>query len=263
MNDSRNGMLIRDQYIQAFDAIKGKYGEETSEWRIGRNVSLKQAIGYTGQYVIRHKKKHFRYDYYRRKLGEAMYNLHPNPMSGSILCMDMGCGPSLFSWVVQDYISSHLMNNGSIGIIGYDHAEKMIQLSEEFRGYFINKCDIKYDWRGYWEIDHLKHNLERRDFSEHNIIVTLGYVLIQIKDKDNGRVMREFSEVIRSLYPVKSCIVVAVDAFSDFQWCQEFRDGWKRFQKALCDAGVNCESERCGSQYSYDSYAYARLDRRG
>lgn len=141
-------------------------------------------------------------------------------------------------------------------MIGYDHAEKMIQLAEEFHGYFVKKCDINYDWHGYWEIDYLKHYLESRDFSKHNIIVTLGYVLIQI----NERAMREFSEVIRSLYPVKSCIVVAVDAFSDAQRRQEFRDGWKEFRKTLCDAGVNYESEKFGGWYSY---AYARLDRRG
>lgn len=255
MNDSRNGTLIRNQYVPAFRAIKDEYGWEYSGWKIDPDVSLRKAISYTELYVVEHKTPHFRYKYYKDVLREAIRNLHFNTTNGSILCVDMGCGPSLFSWVVRDYIYS---SNENILMIGYDHAKKMILLSKKFHEYFVNKCAIKYDWYGYYKIDHLEHYLENQDLSGHDIIITLGHVLIQIKD--NKRAMCEFSKVIRILCLAKSCIVVAVDAYTG-EWRQAFQDGWKGFQKALCEAGVDC-----GPVYlnpGRRSYVYARLDGRG
>ena len=251
-------MSIRDQYIPAFEAIKGKYVGVYPGYKIGPNASLEEVIGYTEQHVIEHTTPHFRYDYYKDVLGEAMRNLHFDTTNRSIFCVDMGCGPGLFSWVVQDYMSSSSVKNENIRMIGYDHAENMILLSEKFHQSFVKRRATKYDWCGYSKIDHLKRDLESWDLSGHDIIVTLGHVLIQIKDDE--RAIREFSEVIRSLYRVKSCIVIAADAFADAQRRRAFRDGWNGFQKALCDAGMNYKFDKFGNWYSY---AYALLDRRG
>ena len=248
-------MSIRDQYIQAFEAIRHKHGEEDSSgWEIDPDVSLKQAIGYTGQYVVKHSQKHFRYDYYSCVLRMAMRDLSYNPGNGKILCMDIGCGPGLFSWVVQDYMSSHRVKRKNLMVIGYDHAKNMIRLSKKFHVSLRKQCATSYNWHGDFKFNRLKQNLKGLNFSNYDVIVTLGHVLIQIND--NAQEMRKFSKIVRSLCPFKSCIVVAVDAYSLEERRRQFRSSWKVFRKALQDDKMNCKSEKFGPDRSY---VYTRL----
>lgn len=175
-------MSIRDQYIQAFKAIRKRYGEKASGWEIDPDVSLKQAIGYTRKHVVKHSQKHFRYDYYSCVLRMAMRDLSYNSVYGKILCMDIGCGPGLFSWVVQDYMSSNRVKSENLKMIGYDHAKNMIRLSKKFHVSLCKRCATSYTWHGDFKFNRLKQNLKGSDFSNHDVIITLGHVLIQIND---------------------------------------------------------------------------------
>lgn len=249
-------MSIRDQYIQAFEAISKRYGEKASGWEIDPDVSLKQAIRYTRQYVVGNPQNHFRYDYYRNVLYKAMYDFSYNPVNGKILCMDIGCGPGLFSWVVQDYMSSNRVKSKNLKVIGYDHAKNMIRLSKKFHVSLRKQCATSYNWHGDFKFNRLKQNLKGLDFSNHDVIVTLGHVLIQIND--NAQAMRKFSKIIRSLCPFRSCIVVAVDAYSSEERRRQFRSSWKTFREYLRDDGMNCESKE-PIIYRYGNYIYNRL----
>lgn len=257
MHDSRNGMSIRGHYIQAFETIRNRYGEEGSGWEINPDVSLKQAIGYTRQYVIGHDKPHFRYDYYRDALDWAFSTLRFGPGNGDILCMDLGCGPGLFSWVVQDYMVSRSVRKGDIEIIGYDHANNMIRLLNMFHDCFCCRCSPQHDWHGYFRIGRLKRALKTRCFSNHDVIVTLGHVLIQIKD--NPRAMRDFSCIIGSMFPFKSCVVIAADAYSSLDRRQAFRDSCEGLWDALREAGMDSTT---GKLSDMRSHVCARLHMR-
>ena len=253
-NDSWNGMSIRDQYIQAFETIRGRYGEESSGWKIDSNVSLKKAIGYTGRYVVRHERPHFRYDYYREVLCKAMRDLHYDPVNRTILCMDLGCGPGLFSWVVQDYMSDLSVEEGNVEIAGYDHAKSMIQLSNIFHDYFRDGRSTRYGWHGCSKVGRLQRALMLRNFSNYDIIVTFGHVLIQIKN--DLRAMRELSGIIWSLSPFKSCTVIAADAYFSDGRRQAFRDSCERLWRALQEPGMSSEHRPLSDRHSY---TYARL----
>ena len=251
-------MSIRDQYRQAFAAIRDSYGEEGSGWEIDSNVSLKQAIGYTGQYVVGHERQHFRYDYYHDVMCRVMRDLRYDPVNRKILCMDLGCGPGLFSWVVQDYMVSRSVRKGDIEIIGYDHAENMVRLSKKFHDCFRRGRAARYDWHGSFKIGRLKRVLGSRDFSGHDIIVTLGHVLIQVKD--NAHALRDFSGIIRSLSPFGSCIVVAADAYFSHDRRRAFRDSCAILWYALREAGMNVKPRQLSDARSC---MCARLDTRG
>lgn len=59
--------------------------------------------------------------------------------------------------------------------------------------------------------------------------------------------MSQFAAIIEFLFPCHSCIMVAVDAFSNNRPI-EFRDAYKKLREALKSDGVNIEEEYLGPE---------------
>ena len=160
--------------------------------------------------------------------------------------LDLGCGPGLFSWVVQDYmLTKYRKNPGDIDLIGYDYAENMIRLAALFQEHL----PVEYNLDGYFEIDRIRNMLKSRDLSDCHVLITFGHVLIQVKDSSEA--MQNFVGIINNMFPSKSCIVVAVDAYSSDDIRQDFRDACNKLWAALNDAGVNVKNNHIGSIRSW------------
>ena len=246
-------MQIREHYIESFGKIRNRFREAPCDHVIPGNVSLQSAIGYTNEFIVESEQKHFRYDYYQKELGKAMTGFGFNPLENRITHLDLGCGPGLFSWVVQDYLCSrYKMDPDDIELIGYDYAKNMIHLANLFH----EVLPVEYNFEGYHEFERIRRMLKFTDFSDSDCIITFGHVLIQIKD-DPGA-LRDFVELIQHLFPVHSCILVAVDAYAFEDRRQDFRHVCKTLLAALAGAGVNVKSKPAGNT---GSRLYARLSR--
>ena len=246
-------MQIREHYIESFNRISSEFGGEPCSHIIPRTVSLKQAIGYTSEFIVKPGEEYFRYDYYKKKFRDAITRLGFIPAENKINHLDLGCGPGLFSWVVQDFmLKNYGKKSGDLEFIGYDHAQNMIRLAKLFQEYL----PVEYKFDGYYEIDDIRNMLKSRNLSDCDCIVTFGHVLIQIKD--NLAALQDFVEIIQSLFPVNSCILVAVDAYAFKDRRQNFRDVCKALLAALTGTGINVNSKPIGNR---GSTMYARLSR--
>lgn len=128
-------MSIRKNYIEAFNKIRKRFGWKPHDHEIPGNISLKEAIGYTGEFIVESGEEHFRYDYYRKKINNTPTMFGIGRVK-KIVHLDLGCGPGLFSWVVRDYmLKSYGKKPGDIEFIGYDHAQNMIRLAKLFQEY--------------------------------------------------------------------------------------------------------------------------------
>jgi len=250
-------MQIRENYIQSFNQIRRKFGELPCSHLIPENVSLRAAIGYTRRFIVEpakivNGKEYRRYDYYNEKIGKAL-TMFGIDQAKKTIHLDLGCGPGLFSWVIQDYMHKHYRKKpGDLEFIGYDHAQEMIHLANLFQEYL----PVNYKFDGYFKVDEIRNMLNSRNFSDCSCIVTLGYVLIQIKD--NREALQDFVQIIQDLFPAKSCILLAVDAYNSESWRQDFRDTCKALWGALTSAGINVNSKPIGYK---GSTMYARLSR--
>lgn len=218
---------IKCQYIKGGCNHEADYG-----YKIPLDISLEGAIKYTGRYD-----ESYRYERYHKALGKMLEEKSLfSPANRRVVNLDLGCGAGFFSWIVRDYmLEKYGKNDGDIRLIGYDRAESMIRLAALFRKHL----PMGINFTGYSKIGKIKKVLSGEDFSDCDVIVTLGHVLIQTKDNDAA--IRGFCNIIRSLFPANCCVLVAVDAITR-AWA--FHDAWKNFRAALEEAGVNMESEK-------------------
>ena len=227
-------MQIRENYITSFNRIRDKHGSVLfSSYIIPTDVSLQGAIGYTNKYIVESGEEHYRYDYYRYILNTALNFFGIHRSKYKIFHLDLGCGPGLFSWVVQDYLLARCHRSpGDIELVGYDYAKKMIRLANLFRDYL----PVEFNFEGYSRIRTIRDKLRSRDLSDCDCIVTFGYVLVQLKD--NTEAMHNFAKIIKHLFPANSCTLVAVDAFSGNRPL-EFRYACDELLAAMSSVGIN------------------------
>ena len=261
LKENLEPFLIRSHYKEAFEEIVRQHGEiPYSSYKIPRDIFLKEAIGYTNSQIIVDrfvKKSHFRYDYYRDELKQALKQLDFRPEK-KIVHLDLGCGPGLFSWVMQDYfmrdyIEEYGMIDSGLKLIGYDHAPNMIKLAHLFRDHL----PMEFNLKGYSDVADI---ISSENFSNCDVIVTLGYVLIQTKGNLNA--MNNFSEIVQSLLkPSNSCILIAVDAYRKKEYRESFLKACDQLRKALNKRGVNLVGKPITRSTGEDkgSRMYARL----
>lgn len=224
---------------------------------IPETASLEEVLEYTHSYVTNSlfpENPYYRYNRYRevvdKALDEVDSTIRFNPLGSpgnKIICLDLGCGPGLFSWVVHDYLATKRWRRQNAEYIGYDHAENMIKLARLFRKYLSVET---YTFDGYSEIDKMLKEMRERDFSDHNCIVTLGHVLIQA---NNREALENFARAIKGLHPWNSCILVAVDAKSKLKPVF-FRALWDLLEVLELE-GVNVRSGNEGSAENAAYYA--------
>ena len=247
---------IKDHYIESFNQIRRKHGYTSSGYEIPVDISLEGAVGYTRQYIIETGKEHYRYDYYTKCLASTLdeRGLNFNPANNRIMHLDLGCGPGLFSWVVRDYaIENYGKKPGDIELVGYDHAESMIRLAHLFRDRLP-----EYNFEGYYELDKIQHMLESKDLSDYDCIITFGYVLVQVEGKREA--LQNFIDIIRLLFPVNSCILMAVDAFSEEDRRQKFGNACEELWDSLSNTGINAR-DRDIENSEYRSWMRSRLSK--
>ncbi len=230
-------MQIRKHYIESFNKIKSKHGLVIpNTYIVHSDDPLPKVVGYTSKFIVDDGEEHYRYDYYRDILGRALTHYGINQAKNKIIHLDLGCGPGLFSWVVQDYlVSKHAVDPGDIDIIGYDHAKNMIKLANLFRKHL----PVEFNFEGYSGLNKIQNILKTRDFSDCDCIITFGYVLIQLHGAMEA--MHNFAKIIKRLFPVNSCILVAVDAFSGNR-PQCFRNACDELFAALSDTDIYIEN---------------------
>ena len=234
-------MSIRDNYVSTFKSIRKQFGAGYSGPKISADTSLKKAIGYTREYVVEHSQQHFRYDYYQRALSSAIKRLRFDPVGRRVVHLDIGCGPGLFSWVMHDHMElQYAHNSASVNYFGYDHAAAMIRLAH----LFWDRLPVRYDYSGYSGLGEISAALAHRYLSNHDVVVTFGYVLVQVQDSPSA--MEDFATLVHCLFPLHSCIVVVADAHNDSTIRGVFRDQCSALQAALDDVGVRFRKE--GSQ---------------
>ena len=245
-------MSIKDDYVSIFKKIRRRYGEERSTCQVSPDDSLKKVIGYTRNYVIEHREPHFRYNYYNNALSRALKCLNFKPGS-RLVHFDIGCGPGLFAWVIHDYMES-LFPLGSVDCYGYDHSPEMIRLAR----LFFDAFPAEYDFKGFHDKVDILQVLVTRDFSECDVVVTFGHVLVQVQAHPVA--IGDFRELISCLFPLRSCVLVAVDAYSGGKTREIFQNQCSALRAALEEAGVQCAN---WVRTPTRSIWFARLHERG
>ena len=276
-------LLIREHCREAFNKIEVQHGiEHRKDPIIPPDISLKQVIGYTRSHIIENETEHFRYDRYWKALEVALKQ--SNFRSGrKNVHLDLGCGPGLFSWVMRDYILfrqapllklllkyntkdrsgtaiDKVMNATDTVMIGYDYAEKMIELAGLFQSRLRKQLLVEdYNLEGYSKVGDIKERLNSEDFSNCDVIVTFGYVLVQTKD--NLEAMNNFADIIACLFPFNSCILIAVDAYRRQRDRKSFLNACVRLREVLNKRGVNLDGKPITHFRGEDrgSRMYARL----
>ena len=120
MPENRN---IRDRYREIIQVLAKEHGAVVADFKIPKNATLDTCLGYTIKYIVNGNQKHYRYDRYYRSL-KILLRKYP-VKRGSIVHVDIGCGPGLFTWVVGDYFRSQ--SKFKVSSYGYDHAPNMVR----------------------------------------------------------------------------------------------------------------------------------------
>ena len=119
---------IRDQYRDIIGSLAREHGAAASGYEISRDATLAACIGYSRRFIVgrANDEPHYRYGRYMRVLSSA---LRRNPVNtGTVVHVDIGCGPGLFTWVVRDYFRAS--PKIEVDLYGYDHSKEMVRLAD-------------------------------------------------------------------------------------------------------------------------------------
>ena len=245
-------MTIVDTYVSAFEKIAARYGEQSGSAHIGADDGLQEAIGYTRQYVVEHTTPHFRYKYYKSALARSFRELRYDPTGRHIVHLDLGCGPGVFSWVLHDFMESRQRSRPHrVEYCGYDHCAAMIRLAQLFAENFPEH----YEFRGYSNRSKMELALTEPSFAQCDVLVTFGYALVQVRDDPTA--LTDFAALVGHLFPARHAIVVAADAYYDWQTRDAFREQCTAWKAALKEVGIGLTLRRTPTR----SIMYGQLRR--
>lgn len=238
--------LIRSQYADTLRALAGDYNldDEPADYRIRATATTTECKKYAVRYLVGREdsRPHYRYDRYRSILE---YALTQYGCGESVIHMDLGCGPGLFTWVVRDFFLQH--SHIKVRYYGYDYAPNMIALARE-----IWDClDTQEKFSLYHSIDEIITVAQKLSVSADFVIVTFGRVLFQTRD--NQEAMEDFACAIAAFAKSRRSIVVASDAhWSARDQC--FKCACGRLKSALTKYGLTVDmdfaigrSKMCGA----------------
>ena len=195
---------IRDKYREIIQVLAKEHKATDSSHIISQNATRIQCIGYADHHIVaaQYERPHYRYDRYRRALASELH-LHP-VRGGTVIHVDVGCGPGLFTWVVRDFFRK--IPNIYIKFYGYDHAPNMAR----FAIYLWKRFEEDTDYLCYHNLPELLNSLEEECATNSHVIITFGHVLVQTVD--NARALAEFARIIAKCARLANCLVIAVDA---------------------------------------------------
>lgn len=225
-------MLIRDQYINAIRRTAFQFGREAGDYVVAKEATLPRCIDYAAHYLDEGDDvEHYRYDRYARALEDLLQRYGDRRRTSTIVHIDIGCGPGLFSWVVHDHFRTREPGT-EINQYGYDHAPEMTRLAN------ILWSKFQIDGAPMWMnepaelIKSVTHGSPTAD-----AIVSFGHVLVQTSDQSGAT--DSFIEILRSVR-LQSTLLVAVDAHGAVP---QLRRTTKMISDALSVAGVTVHSK--------------------
>ena len=195
-------MPIRDEYIAAIAQLVRQFGRAGSGYRIPESANIQRCLGYASRYVARHSTEHYRYDRYRNRLIHSLGSNEDIGGAGTLIHVDIGCGPGLFSWVVYDHFSGTEVD---VQLYGYDHAPEMVRLASLIQ----NELESEVRLQCYHDAGQLLADIPAAP-PRADVIVTFGHVLVQLADDQQA--IRVFATILEHLTDKGPCLVLAVDA---------------------------------------------------
>ncbi|MCY3955312.1 MAG: hypothetical protein OXF47_04890 [Nitrospira sp.] len=222
---------INSKYVAVIDAIAEEHGSDDCHYAVPKNATLAQCIGYAQRYYVEGDEEHHRYNRCRNLLKTAMSHLLPNTSSRqTLLHMDVGAGPGLYSWVLRDYVRRNYPAI-NLKLYGYDRAPKMAKLA--------NMIWERFNENVAYLCYHDENELYAAAMSDSSrpacVVLTLGYVLIQT-DKDDS--LKELASLCKKLSVNSKVWLVAIDAYSGDRPIL-FEDAWSKFVSILSNLRVS------------------------
>ena len=211
-------MPIRDEYIAAIAQLVRRFGCAGSDYRIQERADIQQCLGYAASYVAGNTTEHYRYDRYRNKLIHSLDSNEDIGGAGTLIHVDIGCGPGLFSWVVYDHFSGTEVD---VQLYGYDHAPEMVRLA----GLIQDELESEVGLQCYHDARQLLANIPAAP-PQADVIVTFGHVLVQLADDQQA--IGAFATILEHLTDKGPCLVLAVDA-------RRQRNRFQRSFNRLCE----------------------------
>ena len=227
-------MLIRDRYVGVIDRMASRFGRERGDHVIPRDSTLPRCIDYAVRYLYEGDTvEHYRYMRYMRGLEDLLGDYGGHRKTSTIVHVDVGCGPGLFSWAVHDYFK-HREPKTEIELHAYDNTPTMVELADLI-------------WR---ELDTGAHLGATSDLSElisrimqggppADVIVSFGHVLVQTSYQEDA--IDSFADILSSIL-LDSNLIVAVDAQSD-PAIQRFHRSIDRLIEDLATRGLELRAK--------------------
>lgn len=196
---------IHSRYIDVIRAINSKHliPGGSARHTIPSDAGLSDCMAYTEKYVIGDE-NHYRFTHYTKALNWCMKTRRFDPEEHKPIChVDIGCGPGLFTWAVNDYL--HANSIFDFVLYGYDHARNMVWLAKKI----WDRLQEKASYSCYDSDEELLGAISNTTKPCH-FLFTFGYVLVQnVREPD---VIEKFANIIAKTARIASCQIVAADA---------------------------------------------------
>ena len=224
---------IRGKYVAVINAIAEEHDSNDCHYVVPKNATLAQCIHYAQEYYVKGDEKHHRYDRCRRLLKTALNSLSPNTSSEqTLLHLDIGAGPGLYSWVLRDYARRNYPTI-NLKLYGYDRAPRMAKLA--------NMIWKRLDENVAYSCFHDKNELYAAAMSGSSrsvyVVLTLGYVLIQT---DGDGSLKELASLCEKFSVNSNACLIAIDAYSGSRPTL-FEDAWNKLVSLLSHLRISVE----------------------
>ena len=220
---------IRDRYTKIIGELAREHGSEVSGYEISEDATLAQCIGYAQRFIVGRARDepHYRYDRYMRVLRSAL----PQQLSKTrtLIHIDIGCGPGLFTWVVRDYVRR--TSTTDVELYGYDYSKQMVKLAN----IIWNRLGEEECYSCFHSTTDLKHGMRLPRTGKCRVLVTLGHVLVQTVDEASA--IGDFARIIAMCTRMANSLVVAVDAQTGNR-PEDFRRACNILEGALKQRGM-------------------------
>ena len=241
---------IRDRYTEIIGKLAKKHRPTLSDHEIANDVQFAQCIGFAQRFIVGKAgdDPHYRYNRYRRALNAALQRHRVS--AGTVIHVDIGCGPGLFTWVVMDYF--RLKSSVEVVSYGFDHAPKMVKLAR----WIWKRLDETESYSCHHNIEKITRSASKLKAKSASIIVTFGHVLVQTHD--NQTALDSFADIVAEFAQINDCRLVAVDGQKEI-WREMFGEACDRLKAAMEKRGLIVDNPHIGSS---EMWTIARARRR-
>ncbi len=226
---------IRGKYIAVINAIEEEHGSNNCDYVVPKNATLAECIGYARKYYVEGQEKHHRYNRCWSLLETAMDSIPLDTSSKkTLLHIDVGAGPGLYTWVLRDYARQHYRTI-NLELYGYDRVPGMAKLANMMWGRF----DENVSYSCFHDKNELCTAAAADPSRSINVVLTLGYVLIQT---DGDGSLNELASLCETFSVNSNVCLIAIDAYS---WDRptQFESAWNKLVSLLSNRRVSVEYE--------------------